>query len=285
MSELGDLESAVVGLIAGIQDGGQPVFRAVAGYAKTDRPGNVSFIRSQNAPAALVSYEGRLRLSAVRGGAEASRSIVGLPRLTVWIRAQNQRGGDDVRYGDGSAMGGFELLALVMGVLDGAVVQTDRRLLAVEEQVAAADETDVIYEQRYVVDRVAELQAPTFNATALAGAESVVNVMVGPVDTATHAFAFPGIDGVFRHHLGTRGRVIRWMGQLRAASDAALNAVESNIEAAVGDALAHDVVDAWSRTFSECVLERFERIGNRRRHPVTGQAVQEFEMTFVQLNP
>ena len=41
--------------------------------------------------------------------------------------------------------------------------------------------------------------------------------------------------------------------------------------------------DAWGRSYAECVLEAFERQGSRRRHPMTGAAVQAFELVFTQL--
>lgn len=277
VSELADLETAITGLISGIMDGGSPVFRFVAGFSDADRRAGVAHIRRQVAPAALLVYAGRLR-------ADAADSVVGLPKVSVLISAQNLRGGDDPRAGDGSAYGGFELLGWVMAALDGAVVQTDRRLAALDEQVVAANETHVVYEQRYVIDRVTELTAPTFNGSAVAGASSLVNVLVGEASSESAAFAFAGIDGEFRHHLGMRGREIVWRGQLRAASDAALNTIETNIEAALAESGAHDMVDSWSRTFVDCVAERFVRKGARRRHPVDGQALQGFELRFRQLN-
>jgi hypothetical protein len=211
-------------------------------------------------------------------------AIVGLPRVSVWIAARNLRGGDDVRLGDGSALGGFDLLALVMEALDGTVIESDRRLGAIDEQVIASDETHVVYEQRYVVDRVAELTQPTFDGAALAGADSLVQVVVGEVATEAAAFAFAGIDGEFRQQLGVRQRPIEWRGQLRASTDGALNAIECAIEAAVIEAGAHAMVDAWGRTFEDCVLVGLKRVGARRRHPVNGRAVQTFVMEFEQLN-
>ncbi len=277
MSELGDLESAVVGLITGIEQSGQPVFRSVSGFSNPDRKAGVAYLGGKVAPAALVVHAGRLR-------SDVAESIVGLPKLSVLIAAQNLRGGDDPRVGDGTWHGGFELLALVMAALDGVTIETDRRLTVLDEQVAAADDTHVVYEQRYVIDRLAELTPPTFDGTALAGTESLVNVLVGGASAETVSYAFPGIDGVFRHHLGMRSRSIEWRGQLRAASDAALNTIESAVAQAVADPGAFDVVDAWSRTFPDCVCDRFVRNGPRRRHPVTGYALQPFELHFTQLN-
>jgi len=278
VSELGDLESAVVGLIAGITSGGGPAFRSVEGFSDADRRAGVAQVRRRVAPAALVIYGGRVR-------ADVADSVVGLPRLTVLIAAANLRGDDDPRIGDGSALGSFDLLGLVMSALDGAVVVTDRRLSVLDEQVVAADETSVVYEQRYLVDRVTELSPPTFNGQVLAGADSLVHVIVGELAAETVAFAFPGIDGVYRHHLGTRGRPIRWRGQLRASDDNGLNTIETNIEAMVASPDSFEMVDSWSRTFADCVADRFVRTGPRRRHPVSGYALQPFEIHFTQLNP
>ena len=278
MSELGDLESAVVSLIAGITSGGSPAFQSVEGFSDTDRRASVAQVRRRLAPAALVVFGGRVR-------ADVAESVAGVPKLTVLIAAGNLRGGDDPRAGDGTALGGFDLLGLVMAALDGTIVDTDRRLSALDEQIVSADETSVVYEQRYLVDRVTELSSPTFNGQVLAGSDSLVNVIVGELTAETVAFAFPGIDGVFRHHLGTRGRPIRWRGQLRASSDSGLSTIESTIEAMVASPNSFDMVDSWSRTFADCVADRFVRTGPRRRHPVSGYALQPFEIHFTQLNP
>ena len=278
MSELGDLETAVVGLIAGLQDGGTPVFRSVEGFSDPDRRRALACINGRSAPAALVIYAGR-------GRADVAQALVGSPKLSVVLRAENLRGGPDVRSGDGTSRGGFQLLESVMAALDGAVVLAGRRLAAIDEEVVTADDTHVVYEQRYLIERVAEPTQPTFNGVALAGADSLVNVVVGEAAVESVAFGFPGIDGEFRHQLGLRGRPIRWTGQLRAVDDETLNAIEENIEAAVADPRPHDLIDALSRTFTDCVLERFARRGPRQRHPVSGCALQPFELHFTQLNP
>jgi hypothetical protein len=278
MSELGDLEAAVVGLIAGLQDGEAPMFRSVEGFSDPDRRRAMTYISGRSTPAALVVYAGR-------GRADLAQALVGSPRLSVVLRAENLRGGPDVRSGDGTSRGGFQLLEGVMAALDGTAVLANRRLAAIDEQVVTADDTHVVYEQRYLIERVAEPARPTFNGVALAGADSLVNVVVGEAAVESIAFGFPGIDGEFRHQLGLRGRPIRWTGQLLAVDDETLNAIEQNIEAAVADPRSHDLTDALSRTFTDCVLERFARRGPRQRHPASGCALQPFELHFTQLNP
>ena len=276
MSELGDIESAVVTLLESIETEGAPVFATVAGYSDSDRTRAAAAIARQQQPAAFLIYAGRTR-------AEVSPWIVGAPRLTVLISARHLGGADAPRLGDGETFGGFDLLGRTMQVLDGTVVLTDRRLWALDEQVFTADERIVVYEQRYVVDRLCELSPPTFGGTAIAGPDSVVSVVPGDAEADTVTFAFPGIDGVYRHHLGLRGRRIRWNGQLRAATDPDLNMLEAAVENYVGDPRPRTLVDSWGRTYAHCVLESFRRTAARRRHPVTGQALQDFEAVFVSL--
>ncbi len=271
MSELGNIESAVIGLITGITSGSAPVFKTVLSFPDPDRKAGVAQVRRHVSPAALVIYAGRLR-------ADLREAVIGLPRLTILISAEEHRGDAQV------AGQGFDLLEQVTTALDGALIQTNRRLLLLDEQTADTDGTHVVYEQRYAIDRVAELTQPTFNAVVLAGANSLVRVVVGDLSAESVPFGFPGIDGEFRHQLGLRGRPIEWQGQLRTTDDAAMNTLETQIESAVIDAAAHTLIDAWGRSFFDCVCERFTRVGPRKRHPVTGQALQSFELRFVQLS-
>lgn len=272
MSELGNIESAVIGLITGITSESTPVFKTVLSFPDPDRKAGVAQVRRHVSPAALVIYAGRLR-------ADTRDAVIGAPRLTILISAEENRGDAQV------ASQGFDLLEQITTTLDGTLIETDRRLLLLDEQIADTDGTHVVYEQRYVIDRVAELIQPTFDNVALAGTESLVNVVVGDLSTESVAFGFPGIDGEFRHQLGLRGRPIEWQGQLRADDDAAMNTLETQIEDAVIDAAAYTLTDAWGRSFADCVCERFQRNGPRKRHPVTSQSLQSFEIHFVQLNP
>ncbi len=272
MSELGNITSSVSALISGITSESTPVFKTVLSFPDPDRRAGVAQVRRHVSPAALVIYAGRLR-------ADVTDAVAGVPRLTILIAAEENRGDAQV----GSV--GFDLLDKVTSALDGALIDTDRKLLLLDEQIVDADGTHAVFEQRYLIDRVAELTPPTFNGVALAGNDSIVNVVVGDLVGERVAFGFPGIAGEFRHELGLRGRTIDWTGQLRAADDAAMNTVETTIESAVIDAAEYTMTDAWGRTFADCVCERFQRVGPRKRHPVTGQALQSFELRFVQLNP
>lgn len=276
MSELGNLESAVLGLLAGIEVSGSPLLADVQGHSSVDRRDVMRAIRRLRSPAALTVFDGREK----RG---ARSPIAGWPRLSVFLISTNLRGGDDPRLGDASAVGAFQTWQEVATTLDGAVVDTDRRLTLIDEQLIDADETTLVHAQRYVVDRIVSTTAPTFDAVAIAGAASIVEVEVGALEPATLSFSFPGIDGMYRRTLGTRGRVIHWRGLLRAADDDALSAIEYVIDQLVALGSAAEMVDAAGRTFADCVPDMFEREGARGRHPLTGEAVQAFSLRFTQL--
>ena len=276
MSELGDIAAAVTGVLAGLQSGGNDVFAVVDVHQVSDRKAAVAAISRRVKPAAFVVYDGR-------GARTHQETVPGAPVVTVLVAVENLRGGDRALTGDGDDPGAFEVLELAAAALDGALVQGDRRLLMHDERQIAADERAVVFEQRYRVERLAEVSAPTFGGSAIAGSDSVVTVHVGPVKSETVEFGFPGIDGLYRHQTGTRGRLIRWQGQLVAQDDPALNTIEAELERLTVERPEGTMVDAWGRSYSECVLDAFERQGGRRRHPVTGAAVQAFELRFTQL--
>jgi hypothetical protein len=276
VSQLGEIAVAVVGRLAGLQAGGADVFATVALQQVAERKACVAALGRQRKPAACVTYDGR--------AARTAKDVVpGPATLCVLLAVENLRGNPHALTGADAATGVFACLEQVTAALDGAVLAADWRLALIDERQTAADERSVCFEQRYRAERLADLAAPTFDGSAIAGSASLVTVEVESVRTESVEFGFPGIDGVYRHQSGTRGRTIRWAGQLIAADDAALDGLEADIERRVVAPVPSTVVDAGGRTYAECVPETFVRDGPRRRHPVTGAAVQAFELTFTQL--
>lgn len=276
MSVLGDIATSVRDLLAGLQSGGAAVLATVKVHQVSERKAAVAEIGRLRKPAAVVLYDGRAR-GDLEAGAGAAATI------SLLLAVENLRGADSALLGGAGQSGAFDVLGHVSTGLDGAVVQTQFRLATLDERQIAADERMVVFEQRYRVDRVAELLAPTFGAAAIAGSESVVSVLLGPIAVEAVAFGFPGIDGAYRHLTGVKGRTITWKGQLRAADDAALAVIEADLERRVALGVVATMVDSWGRSFTECALESFERQGPRRRHAITGKVVQEFELVFTQL--
>lgn len=277
MSQLADLENAIVALLAAIQVGGQDVFATVQGTSNADDAALAAELRRQRKPAAVVALDGR---RAAAGDDPVPES----PRFTIAIAEESLRGSGEARLGGTGVSGGFDLLERVTLALQDATIVTDYQLVFVDERPLAADDRVVMYGQRYEARRLAETSAPTFDGQAIGGTDSVVRVLVGSLRRSTVRFGFAGIDGIFRHDLGGRGRDIVWRGQLRAASNAALNTIEQTLEGYVSDPRAFTLVDSWGRTYTDCALDGFERRGARRNDSVTGQALQDFELTFEQLN-
>jgi hypothetical protein len=276
MSELGDLEAAVVGLLESVTIEGESAFADVTGLSDPDGKRAAAALARLPQPAAAVAYDGRTR-------ADVKESWIGIPRLVVFISNRHLGDSSAARLGDAETPGGFDLLGVVTEALDGVVVLSDHRLQAFDEQTVTADDRTVVYAQRYLIERLASTSAPTFGGQAVAGPDSIVSVELGETDRERVTFGFPGIDGVYRHDLGNRGRSIRWSGQLRADDDTSLNAIESAIENLAAEGESQTLVDSWGRSHPDCVLDSFQRNGPRRRHPVTGQAAQNFELIFRQL--
>lgn len=277
MSQLETLENAIVTLISAIQVGGQDVFAVVAGTSHAKGEGLTAALRRERKPAALVGYEGRRP-------AAGDEPVPEAPRFFVAVAEESLRGAGEARVGGTGVAGGFDLLDRLTQALQDATVATDYRLAFVDEAVLAADDRTVLYRQRYDARRISELTAPTFDGQTICGSDSIVNVIVGSPRRSVVRFGFPGIDGAFRHDLGGRGRPIVWRGQLRAASDAALNTIEQTIEGFAADPRAFSLVDAWGRTFGDCVLDTFTRRDRRREDSVTGDSLQDFTLEFEQLS-
>ena len=276
MSEFGDIEDAVVGLLTGLQDSGSDVFATVRGYASADRKSALSAIERWLFPAALISVDARPKVA-------GRESLPGAPRLTLMLAARGLRSAGASRRGDVDTRGAVSLAALTTVALDSAMLLGVWRLRCLDEQIVAANDRQVVIEQRYAVERPAEVADPTFGGNVITGGEASVSVEVEPVEAAHISFAFAGVDGAFRHALGAKPREIRWRGQLRADTHAELNATEAAIEALVGAGQTATVADAVGRTFGNCVADAFTRRGSRQVHPATGRAAQDFELVFVQL--
>ena len=277
MSQLKSIEDAVVSLISAIQSGGQDVFSVVRGTSNTERSAVVAELRRERKPVALVGFEGRRPAS-------GDPAVPESPRLAVFAADASLRDGGEARVGGTGVAGGFDLLDRLTTALQDAIVVTDYRLVFIDETPIAGNDRIVVYRQRYEAQRQSELSSPTFDGQTIAGSSSIVQVIAGSPRRSVVAFGFPGIDRVFRHDLGSRGRPILWRGQLRSSSDAALNTLEQTIEAYVADPRSFDLVDAWGRSFSGCVLDTFDRRGPRREDSVSGQSLQDFELRFEQLD-
>lgn len=277
MSVWETIEDAVVQELAGLMQGGSALLATVKGHTPRDRKVLVGAISRERLPAGYV-----IATSRDSGGKEARRA--GSALFSVLLAAGSLRSDDEARTGADDVTGIFTLAEAAVEALQDLTVDSDRKLLLIDERPAGGDEGLVVWEQRYEVRRQSETVAPEFGGVILAGSPSEVHVELKPVRRATSSFSFPGIDGVFERSLGARERAILWRGQLRSFDDTSLNSVESAIEQEVLTGEEKTMTDSWSRSYDFCVAESFERIGPRRRDELTGMALQDFQLEFTQLS-
>ena len=277
MSTWKTIEDEIVQAIAAITEGGSALLATAKGYAARDRKFLIAAIGRELLPAAYVMACGR-------AAGEKTNRRAGVPEVNVLLATRSMRDDGEARLGADDVVGIFDLSEKVVSALQDLLVDTDRELLLVDERLVGGDEGTVICEQRYELRRQSELSSPTIGGVALAGSDSKVHVELDILRSASSLFSFPGVDGVFQRNLGVRGRTIKWCGQLRAASDSALNVIESAIEQEVRAGEAKTMVDSWGRSHQMCVLNSFVRNGPRRRDELTGQALQGFEIEFTQLS-
>lgn len=272
-----DIEDAVVGTLSGLTVEGAALFRTVQARTARDRKAMASALSRERWPAACVAVTGR-----DAGDREYRRA--GASLVTVLYACRSERRDDEARRGGPDVVGVLSVAQAAAGALQGLALPGGRRLLLIDEHAVGGEEGSALWEQRYEVRRESGSLVPRFGGMEVAGAASRVEVQVSELRRAASTFAFPGVDGVFERFAGTRERAIVWRGQLRAADDEALNTIEAGLEALVAEARADSVRDAWGRTFHACVARTYKRLGPRGSDDLTGQALQEFELEFVQLS-
>lgn len=270
------VENEIVQTLSGLTASARPILATVRGQTARDRKVLVASLLRERMPAACVTLTGR-----DDGDKEYGRP--GAVQVSVLYASRSERGDDEARHGGVDVQG-------VMAVAEAAAIRLQdldlgdsRRLVLMDERSVAGEPNTALWEQRYAVHRQAGEHTPTFGGYALVGPSSEVEVRVGELKRVASTFAFPGVDGVFERFAGMRERPITWSGQLRAADHAGLNQIEAGIEQIICSAAPDVLSDPWARTFRHCVAKSFKRVGPRGRDDLTGEALQAFELDFIQL--
>ena len=275
MNTLETIEREVLAVLAGLQvDGATALATVRGGSPSADRKRLTASLLRERMAAAYAVVSGR-------EAAERSTGRPGGVEVTVLLADRSERSDAEARLGGAAIRGVFALAGVVAGGLRAAVVAGDRRLMLLSERGLPADEGVALWEQTYAVRRRVAA-APTLDGRVLTGAGSEVVVEVGPLRRAASVFSFPGVDGVTRLDLGSRGREIRWSGELRANSDAELSALEAGLEAEAGSGAERRMGDACGAVYEGCVLQAYERKGPRGCDEVSGEVLQRFEARFEQ---
>lgn len=270
MSALSELEDALVARLEDAMYGGEPAFATVQGVSGGNRVALRAALRRERMPAAYVAW---LRENAAAEGGAARRGS----EFAVLVAERVLRLGSDPRHGDGSSIGVFALLEVVRGRLDDYEPRAGLRLTWRYARFIEADDRVAVYELGYRAAPVDD-QRLTFAGESLAGAASRMTLSAGPLELEEDAEGDRGSPPA-------RPRRIYWRGRLRAASQAALNAVEAAIETAVLEQARGDIAVAQVRVFANCILTRYTPSGGRRLEDDGRTVSQEAELLFLQPNP
>jgi len=147
LSEFGDIEAGVVGLLAALEDSGAPLFATVRGSALVERKARSEALARVAAPAALVTIAGRER-------AYPDDVLPAAVRVVVALCDRNLRTADAPRLGDAESPGVFRLAERATAALSGAIIASTWQLSAREERVVEADERHVVIEQVWLATQL-----------------------------------------------------------------------------------------------------------------------------------
>jgi len=277
MSRLGNLENALVSRVAAAMSGGSPVFATVMGASGGYRPALREALKRERMPAAYVAFVEEPTAPETKTGVRGAK-------FCVMVAAASLRVGTQPRQDTTGTLGAFTLLDKVRTQLDDYVPATGLRAVIVQEKFLEADERTAIYEVLYRLWPV--IEAPlTFNGLMLAGSSSRMALEVGPLAVAHAGLAVADSDGKYTLLMMLKTRTLIWRGQLRAASNGSLNAIETNISNVLMNQTNAAIEDGTGRTFGGCVLDQFVRDGPRRTENDGAVVVQDAELHFLQYNP
>lgn len=142
MSQLGDLENAIVAQLAKAEIGGTTAFEVIRGISGGWRAAVRDALHRERMPAALVGFT-------EEPTAPETRPALRGPRFVVLVAERLLRQGTDPRHGDAGSPGAFALLDAARAVLDGFEPEHDVRLENLHVKFIDADERTAVYELLY----------------------------------------------------------------------------------------------------------------------------------------
>jgi hypothetical protein len=278
MSTLGDLENQIVTRLAGGLLLGDPIFRSVKGVSGGFRPALRDALRREPMPAAFVAFVDEP--SAPETQAEKRGA-----RFSLMLAARMLRPGANPRLEEIDSIGALEVIDQVRILMDfyappSGTIQFQR----LQDRFLDADDRVVIYELLYRA-WPALVAAFTFAGDDLVGAASSMMIEAQAIELSFAEFRFPGLAGAYRHNLGTRARTIVAGGRLVADDDAAMDALEADFQQRIATGQMGDIQVAGGANYTDCVLDRYERIGPRRLDADGSSVVQPARLIFMQPAP
>lgn len=277
MSELGDLENTMVSRLTAAEVSGSPVFQTVCGISGGYRVALREALRRVRMPAAYVAFIDQPTAPEVKPSVRGERFVVLVAERVLRVES-------DPRRGDVSSLGAFLLLEKAREQLDDYEPSPGLRLVNLHQKFIEADDRVAVYELLYRVWPIVE-EGLLFGGVAIAGSASRMSLEVGSIELEEEVFRFPGLNGAYRHLLTVLPREVVWSGRIRGQDDAAVNAIEADLEGAVLSQTVGDITGSSSRVFSNCVLTRYMRDGARRLDDDGQMICQDAELLFTQSNP
>ncbi len=165
MSELGDLENAIVSRLQAATVSGSPVFEVVRGVSGGYRGAIRDALRRERMPAAYVAFTEEPKAPEVRAAVRGAKFV-------VLVADQTLRAESDPRHGDVSTVGTFTLLDEAAEQLDDYEPSTGLRLVDVHRRFVEADDRLAVYELLYRV-------WPVVDPALLPGAPSSLKAYTG----------------------------------------------------------------------------------------------------------
>ncbi len=260
------IEQQLTGMIAAIENNGEPLFRHVAPLAVTQSRTVFAAAYRAAKPAAFITLHGRDN--------KHPPFTLSDTHVSIHLAAEHRQATDLARAQ------AYQLAQQATAALDNTTINGIYRLNLATEQLATGDGRCVIIRQDWLVQHPPAIALPTYDGQQITGTDSVVDVRIGRL--VNQLFATSGLLS-FERLENTSDRTIAWSGHLRAADHAQLNNIESTIENLVGNTSPKIVADGYGRSYSNCLVTSFLRPGFRHIHPATATVSQEFELNFIQL--
>jgi len=278
MAVLGDIENAMAARLATATIGGQPAFATAKGVSGGYRPLLREALRRERMPAAYVAFIDEPT-------APETKPPVRGAHFVVLVAERVLRQESDPRHGDVGSPGAFALLEAARSRLDDYEPAAGLRLVNLHQKFVDADDRSAVYELLYRVWPIID-ERLLFDRQPIAGSDSRMSLEVGPIEFETDGFHAASPDGMSEPRLGVKPRQIFWRGRIRAASHAAVNTIEVDIERAVLTQATGEIsAPSSGRAFRECVLQRYERQGPRRLDDDLRTVCQDAELSFSQPDP
>jgi len=263
MAALGEYENKIVDRLTQVTIGSEPAFEVVRSVSGGWRPAIRDALRRERMPAAYVAFIEESTAPEIRAQVRGAK-------FSILVAERTLRSQMDPRHTFPQSTGAYELLAAARSVLDDYTPVGWLLLQLLRVKYVDGDDRVVVYELLYRLWPVVfEDPVLLFGGQAIAGSASRMTLDVKTIEVDTVDFSFPGIAGVHRHALGV--------------NDAAMNAIEANIETEIVKQAAGEITDSHARSFKQCVFDQYARTGERLEED--GMIVQEAELHFLQLQP